>query len=105
MLKRYQVLLPDWLEEYIKFLADRYDLSFSEVIRGELCVAILNMVPHLFPELKSEMSGKEIASLVKKNLEEEMEQEESHRLLSKLYFEARKAVEYRLSREKKQKKK
>lgn len=41
MLKRYQVLLPDWMEEYIKYLVDKYDLSFSEVIRGEICIAIL----------------------------------------------------------------
>lgn len=105
MLKRYQVLLPDWLEDYIKFMVDRYDLSFSEVIRVELCIAILNMVPRLFPELKPEIRGEDIAELVKKNLKVEMEQEETHRLMSKIYFEARKAVEYRLKKEKDEKKK
>ncbi|NIO19800.1 MAG: hypothetical protein GTN76_03430 [Candidatus Aenigmarchaeota archaeon] len=105
MLKRYQVLLPDWLDDYIKFLVDKYDLSFSEVIRMELCIAILNMVPHLFPELKPDMSGKDISNYVKQNLEAELEQEEIHRLMSKVYFEARKAVEYRLAREKKKQKK
>jgi len=105
MLKRYQVLLPDWLEDYIKFLVDKYDLSFSEVIRIELCIAILNMVPRLFPDLKTEIRGEDIAKLVKNNLELEMEREEPHRLMSKIYFEARKAVEYRFAQEKKQKKK
>ena len=105
MLKRYQVLLPDWLEDYIKFLVEKYDLSFSEVIRAELCIAILNMVPRLFPNLKTEISGEDIAELVKKNLELEMDRGESHSIMSKIYFEARKAVEYRLAQEKKKEKK
>ncbi len=41
MLKRYQVLLPDWLEDYVKLLADKYDLSFSEIIRTIICNWIL----------------------------------------------------------------
>ena len=42
MLKRYQVLLPDWLEDNIKEIAEIFDLSFSEIIRLELCFAILS---------------------------------------------------------------
>ena len=38
MLKRHQILLNDWLVEYIKNCSDRYDISFSEVIRLTLCV-------------------------------------------------------------------
>jgi len=30
MLKRYQVLLPDWMEDNIKYYIDKYGLSFSE---------------------------------------------------------------------------
>jgi len=41
VLKRYQVLLSDWLEDYIKFLSDKYDVSTSELIRIQLCIAIL----------------------------------------------------------------
>ncbi len=104
MLRRYQVLLPDWLEDYIKFVADRYDLSFSEAIRMELCISILNMIPQVFPEHKPNISGKDISNYVKHNAEQEMEKEEHHRLMSKVYFEARKAVEFRLNKEKKQKK-
>jgi len=105
VLKRYQVLLPDWLEEYIKFVADKHDLSFSEVIRGEICLAILNTVPGLFPEYKPGITTKEIASLIKKDAEVGMERDEEYKILSKIYFEARKAIEYRLKKEKKLKKK
>lgn len=62
MLKRYQVLLPDWLEEHVKFLADKYDLSFSEIIRGEICFSTLSAVMHLFPEYKPGMTPEIILS-------------------------------------------
>ena len=105
MLKRYQVLLPDWLEDYHKLLVDRYDLSFSEVLRIALCIEVLTMVPLLCPEYKPGITAEEISKLIKKKLKETMDQDELHKFMSKIYFEARKAVEYRLAKEKKQEKK
>jgi hypothetical protein len=105
MLKRYQVLLPDWLEDYLTILVDSYDLSFSEVIRIALCIEILTIVPLLYPEFKPGIDTKKIAKLVERKQKEEMDQDEIHRFMSKIYFEARKAVEYRMEKEKKKKKK
>lgn len=105
MLKRYQVLLQDWLEDYLTLLVDRYDLSFSEVIRIALCIEILTVVPLLYPEFKSDMDAKKISELIERKNEGAIDQDEIHRFMSKIYFEARKAVEYRLAREHKRKKK
>ena len=105
MLKRYQVLLPDWLEDYHKFLVDRYDLSFSEVLRIALCIEVLTMVPLLCSEYKPGITAEEISKLIERKLNKKMNQDELNRFMSKIYFEARKAVEYRLAKEKKQKKK
>ncbi len=105
MLKRYQVLLPDWLEDYVKLLVDKYDLSFSEVIRTMICNWILASVPDIYPEFKPGLSPKDIHELVKSEAQENMKREDVHRMLSKIYFESRKAAEYRMSHEKKQKKK
>lgn len=105
MLKRYQVLLPDWLGEYIKQLVNKYDLSFSEVIRVEICMAILSAVSEIFPEYKLGITPKQIYNQIRKQAEKEMEKEDAYRILSKIYFETRKAIEYRLTQEKKQKKK
>jgi hypothetical protein len=105
MLKRYQVLLPDWLGDYIKTLVDRYDLSFSEVIRVEVCLSILSVVTNMFPEYKPGIKPNEIYDLIKKQAEKEMERDEAYRILSNIYFETRKAIEYRSSKEKTQKKK
>jgi len=105
VLKRYQVLLPDWLEDYIKYLADKYDLSFSEVIRVELCIAIINTISKLHPDYKLGITPEKILEMIKKDVQENMERDEEHRILSKIYFETRKAIEHRFSQEKKQKKK
>ena len=105
MLKRYQVLLPEWLEDNIKFFADRFDLSFSEVIRAEICVAILSAIPKLYPEYKPGLTHEEIMNMLLETNAVKMEREETHRILSRIYFEARKAVEYRMAKETGQKKK
>ncbi len=104
MLKRYQVLLPDWLEDYVKLLADKYDLSFSEIIRTMMCNWILASVPNLYPELKLEITPEDICEMVKAEAYINMENEDIHRKLSKLYFESRKAADYRMTQEKKEKK-
>jgi hypothetical protein len=105
MLRKYQVLIPDWLEEYIKYLADSYDLSFSEIIRAEVCYAILCHVSKFFPDYKSGINPDEILGLLIPRKGEELEREELHRIMSKIYFETRKAIEHRLSMEAPPKKK
>ncbi len=105
MLKRYQVLLPDWLEEYNMHLADRYNLSFSEIIRIQICFSTLSSVSSFYPEYKPSTTIQEISKLAKEIIESNLGREELNKLISKLYFETRKAAEYRLKKEKKQKKK
>lgn len=103
MLKRYQVLLPDWLENYIIQIAESFDLSFSEIIRLELCFSILSSTKSFYPKYKMGITPKEI--LESAFSQKEGKEEEKHRFMSKIYFETRKAVEYRLPILKKQKRK
>ena len=98
MLKRVQVLLDDWQEEYIKDAAERYDVSFSEAVRIFLSEGFLYIIPLLHPEYKSGITGKELALMTKKSGNPKTSEEERYNLVSKLYFEARKAVEYRLNK-------
>jgi len=103
MLKRYQVLLPDWMEDNIQYYIDKYGLSFSEGIRAELCSAILATVEKQFPEYKPGITIEEVIDRLKKMQKRKAKKEEIKQLLSLVYFEARKASEYRHSKEKKQK--
>ena len=104
MLKRYQVLLSDWQEEYVRFLAEKYDLSFSEVIRILIVLESIMMTGHFYPEYKPSMSMKELVSKLKKMAKPDRNEEDLHKLISAGYFEARKAIEYRMQKEKNLKK-
>ena len=99
MQKRIQAVLPDWLEEYINFIADKYDISVSEAIRTQICLAIISMVSEVYPEYKSEFTTKNIFESVAQFNGDTIDREQFLKLLSKTYFEARKAVEYRLEKE------
>jgi len=92
------------MEDYIKFIAERYDLNTSSVIRLHICSGILRNISILYPEYKMDLDNKEFVELIKKASKNDLVEEEGHRMISKILFETRKAVEYRLSKEKKQKK-
>lgn len=98
---RYQVLCEDWLAEYINDLTKRYDLSVSSVIRSHFCLAVVGIISLMYPEYKPDLSfDKEVAAVINKASKVELDEADLHRLLSKVIFEARKAIEFRYSKEK-----
>lgn len=99
MQKRIQAVLPDWLEEYINFIADKYDISVSEAIRAQICLAVISLVSEVYPDYESEFTAKDIFESVGQFDREKIDREKFLKLLSKTYFEARKAVEFRLKKE------
>ncbi|MGD9345669.1 MAG: hypothetical protein PVH84_07390 [Candidatus Aminicenantes bacterium] len=101
MLKRYQVLLPDWLEDYLKWGVKQYGLSFSEIIRLEICTSVLAMIEEMHPEYKPNLTLKEIMSAVSAYDETKFTKDDINRFASRVYFETRKAIEYRTSKAKK----
>ena len=105
MLERYQVLLPDWLADYTKYISAKYDLSFSEIIRTVYSFTVIVVVTNLYPEYKPGLTLKEIFNFIHKIQPGQTERADMHRFLSKIYFEARKALEYRMAQEKKKIKK
>jgi len=98
MYKRYQVLLPEWLEDYVKYISSKYNLSFSEIIRLELCFSMLTTSEELFEGYKPNISRDDIFELVRKYSEGKMNKQEFKRAISKIYFEARKAVEFMMEK-------
>ena len=99
MQKRIQAVLPDWLEEYINFIADKYDISVSEAIRSQICLAVISLVNDVYPEYESEFSAKDIYEIVSQFNSNKIDGEKFLKLLSRTYFEARKAVEFRMKKE------
>ncbi len=101
MSKKFQVVLPDWMEEYLEAVAARYDLTISELLRLELSLAFICFVNHYFPEYDGPTFGdlgipiaKEAPAL------ENLDRERMHKVLSRFYFEARKSADYHMKKEK-----
>jgi hypothetical protein len=97
--KRYQVLIPDWLEEYIKWGVKKFGLSFSELIRLEICQAIIGYIGERYPEYKSGYTMKTFLKDIDKFEKGKLKPDDLDRIISTIYFEARKAIEYRFSQE------
>ena len=99
MQKRYQVLIPDWLEEYLKWGVKKYGLSFSEMIRLEICQAVVAIICARYPEYKPGFTIKDLVEKLHKFEGGKMSREEIDKATSTIYFEARKAIEFRFSKE------
>ena len=93
MLKRSQVLLTDWLEEHMRLIAKRSDLSFSEMIRIVLCEGLLRTAPSIYPHYKSKIDTQLLSAIAKEGTNPKTSMERKHQLTSQLYFEARKVIE------------
>ena len=102
MLKRYQILLSDWLAEYAQFVSQEYDLSFSEAVRIIMCIGSIQAIRELEPKYKCHLSVKQMVDIVKK-VNGKAREEVTHQRISQAYFEARKAIEFRLAQAKKKK--
>lgn len=95
MLKTYQVLLPNWLEEYIREMVERFDISFSEVIRLEVCFAIICALKYQYEDFEPSKIIEDIFNALQKETKGKIEREEILNLISTIYYETRKALEFR----------
>ena len=103
MLKRYQILMNDWLADFVKERAKGFDISFSETVRMALCVYYTLLLSQDCKECKTGMTMKKNAAATKRWLESPEPLEEMHKAMSRVYFEARKAIECYQKQQKKEK--
>jgi hypothetical protein len=99
MVEKFQVLLPEWLADYVHYLADTYDMKISEVIRMQVSAAALFTAMRLYPEFDVDFEVDQLINALAKHSKKH-DREQVERLVSKLLFETRKAVEYRMDKEK-----
>jgi len=104
-MKSYQVLLPRWLERPVKKRVDLLEVSFSEVLRVQICISILSLQNVLFPEYKPGLKLEYILNSIKELFDGNHEKGEIFDLYSDIYYETRKALEYREKQEQKANKK
>ena len=99
MVEKFQVLLPEWLADYVHYLADTYDMKISEVIRMQVSAAAMFMAARLHPEFETDFEIDQLINTMTAHARKH-DKEKVERIVSKLLFETRKAVEYRMEKEK-----
>ncbi|MFC1594115.1 hypothetical protein ACFL38_02185 [Candidatus Omnitrophota bacterium] len=100
MLKRNQILLENWQVDYLKFIAEDYDVSFSEATRMLVSMGAIECTSKLFPKYKPKMNLDKLAKAFKSVRSGKATSVESHKIMSEVYFEARKAMEFRMGQKK-----
>ena len=100
MLKRHQVLIQDWLTDFIRYISSEYDVSFSEVIRVGMCVYFGTLISLNDSKIKYGVKVKDILNLSVSSKRKDAGGIQ-RKVLSKIYFETRKAIEARMNLEKK----
>ena len=94
MLKRYQILLNEWIAEHYKLVSNTYDVSFSEMVRMALCVDIMVATRAMFPHYKWKIKENLLRDVMReRGILQTMGREQFHKFLSEIYFETRKATE------------
>jgi hypothetical protein len=88
------------MEDYLKFITDRYDLNFSSAIRIHMCLGILYAISGVDPDYKVDLRTEDLLEFSRQAGMDKAVEEKGHQLFSKIIFETRKAVEHRLSKEK-----
>ncbi len=93
MLKRQQILVDMWQREYIRRLAKKYDLSYSETVRTLLSEAILSIFFSLESKKRIGITYAELQKLKKEFVKPRTLKERRKEILSKMFFEAQRATE------------
>ena len=94
MLKRYQILLDDWMADHYKLTSQEHDVSFSEMIRMALCSDILQASHVAFPKHKINLDKDKLKlAMQAREIHKVMDEVKFHEFLSQIYFEVRKATE------------
>jgi hypothetical protein len=101
MSKKYQVILPNWLADYIEIISEAYELTISEVLRLEICFGILSATQQFFPEYEQKALLAKIFKQHQDTKPKDIDREQFHKNISKIFFETRKAVEFRMEKLKK----
>lgn len=105
MIKRYQILLNDWLGDHLSTIAKKYDISMSEATRLVLCLQVPKLASIVYSKIKPAALDKKLVTTIKKYNNNKASRMELHKLISDIYFEARKALETWTVEENKRKKK
>jgi hypothetical protein len=89
MLKRYQILIDDWLLDYLKKLSAYLSWSVSDLIRKDICHSITRAICSYHKEIKLPFSEEEYNRMICGVINKKIPKEELKKEMSRLMFETR----------------
>jgi hypothetical protein len=95
-LRRKQVMITGWLDDFIKMVSQKYDISYSEVLR--LCTSYffaITLAAVNPKRYKMSITPQKIALVLKQRETDKRGFEESRKLMADIYWETKKILELR----------
>ena len=93
MLKRKQILLPDWLDDYIKEISSAYNVSYSEVVRVMLSFSFGQVAAKLYPQYEFSIDVDRMIASSREHNNGEVNVEDNRKLRADIYYEAKKIID------------
>jgi len=100
MLNRYQIMLNNWLSDYLKIIAKKYKSNLSEMVRISLCLSIGRLISQ-YCKCDFNFNEKKLLEMMKKFPPSKQEAKARKALINNLYFECRKIIDCHLEKLKK----
>jgi hypothetical protein len=96
MLRRKQVMISDWLDDFVQYTAQKYDISYSEVLRLGTAYFLADVLSKADPKYKMKVTSKEISKVVYDGLEQCGDVEVTRKLIADIYHESKRILQARI---------
>ena len=96
MLRRKQVMISDWLDDFLHAASKRYKLSYSEIIRIATCHHMISVICERDPKFKMLTTTKQVAKNMKAYCKGTAGEVETRKMIADIYLEAKKILDIRL---------
>lgn len=95
-----QEIMPDWMQDHFKIVAEKYKLSFEDMVKLALSMYISDMLPQMWAEYSGGLQSKELAEAYRALAQNEENRSDFDSTRTKVYEEAEKAARFRSEKEK-----
>jgi len=98
MLRRKQVLVSDWLDDFVNYVSKRYDISYSEVIRVSVAYMLTGILAGADSKYEMTVTWEDLAQVLQKSWENEGDLENTRKVISDVYWDAKKILSDRMAK-------
>lgn len=93
MLRRKQIMMSDWLDDFIQEICKKYNVSYSEAVRVMLSYGFAQVLCKIYPEYNFSIDADRMASASRELNDGKIDIEANQKLTADIYFEARRILD------------